>query len=103
MEQQVEGQGIQVIDDALRDGTMARVNLTYGGQNGDLVDPVSFDASDTNVRTWLTEALRSGSIPGIPAATNADLSDFVVDRFSPTEARPYALLSVRPKVPFGVS
>jgi hypothetical protein len=79
----------------------ARVNVTFGGQNGDLPDTVSVDATDGDVRQWLTEALQNGSIPGIQANAAADLRDFVVDRFQATEARPYNLISVRPKTPFG--
>ena len=79
----------------------ARVNVTYSACNGDLPDPVSFDASDADVKTWVTEALRTGGVPGIAAAPNADLTDFVVDRFDSNDARPYRLLQVRPKTPFG--
>jgi hypothetical protein len=79
----------------------ARVNVTYAGQNGDLPDPVSLDAADGDVRGWLTEAIRAGSVPGIPIDPNVDLRDFVVERFQATEARPYNLISVRPKTPFG--
>ena len=79
----------------------ARVNVTYGGQNGDLPDPVYFDSTDGDVRAWVTEAVRNGSIPGIPAASDADFGDFVVDRFTATEARPYNLIQLRPKTPFG--
>jgi len=78
----------------------ARVNVTFGGCNGDLEDPVLFAASDEDVKNWVSEAITGGSIPGIPAQ-QADLSDFVVDRFSPTEGRPYNLIQLRPKTPFG--
>lgn len=78
----------------------ARVNVTYAGQNGDLPDPVSFDATDGDIKQWLTEAIAHGGIPGIPEGA-ADLRDFVVDRFGATETRPYNLLQVRPKTPFG--
>lgn len=79
----------------------ARLNVTYRGQNGDLPDPVSFRATDGDIRGWVTEAVRTGSIPGIPVDPRADFRDFVVDRFAPTPVRPYALLQVRPKTPFG--
>lgn len=79
----------------------ARVNVTYAGSNGDLPDPVSFDATDGDIRQWVTEAVRGGGVPGIAAAPAADFTDFVVDRFGPTDARPYNLLAVRPKTPFG--
>jgi hypothetical protein len=83
------------------DANMARVNVTYGGQNGDLPDPVSFDATDGDVKQWIVESLRTGGIPGIPETHDVDLKDFVVDRFEATEARPYRLLQLRPKTPFG--
>lgn len=79
----------------------ARVNITYGGANGDLPDPVSYDASSGDVLGWITEAVRTGSVPGIAAAPNADFTDFVVDRFPSSDARPYNLIQVRPKTPFG--
>lgn len=81
----------------------ARVNITVAGCNGDLPDPVSFDATDGDVKAWVTEAIRAGSVPGIPANPNVNFVDFVVDRFAATEARPYNLLQVRPKTPFGTA
>jgi len=80
----------------------ARVNVTYGGENGDLPDPVNFEASDADVKAWVTEAVRNGNIPGIPADPDADFSDFVVDRYSANETRPYRLFQIRPKTPFGL-
>lgn len=79
----------------------ARVNVTYGGQNGDLPDPVNFESTDGDVKGWVTEALRAGGVPGM-TATTADFRDFMVDRFPATEARPYNLIQLRPKTPFGV-
>lgn len=79
----------------------ARVNVTWAGQNGELPDPVYIDATDANVRTWVTEAVRNGSIPGIPEDPGADFTDFIVDRFAASEARPYALIQIRPKAAFG--
>lgn len=79
----------------------ARVNVTYGGSNGDLPDPVSFDAPDGDIRQWVTEAVRTGGVPGIGVNAGADFGDFVIDRFASTEARPYNLIQVRPKTPFG--
>ena len=79
----------------------ARVNVTYGGQNGDLPDTVSYDATDGEVRYWVTEALRTGGIPGIRMAPGADLRDFVIDRYRATDVRPFNLIQVRPKTPFG--
>ena len=79
----------------------ARVNVTFGGANGDLPDPVSFDSTDANVKAMVGEALRTGGIPGLQADPDADLSDYVVDRFRANEARPYNLVQMRPKTPFG--
>jgi hypothetical protein len=81
--------------------TEARVNITYGGANGDLPDTVSFDAADGDVKQWVTEAVRGGGVPGIALDANADFTDFVVDRFTANVTRPYNLIQLRPKTPFG--
>lgn len=78
---------------------MAKLNITYGGQQGDLPDPVDFNASDEDIRVWAREALATG-IPGIDPAPDADFSDFVVDRFNATGDLPERI-SLRPKTPFG--
>lgn len=81
----------------------AQVRVTYDGQQGDLVDPVPFDASDDQVRVWALEALRVG-IPGIDAQVDLEegaLDDFVVDRYPSKDDLPNRLL-LRPKTPFGV-
>ena len=80
--------------------TMARLNVTYGGQNGDYPDPVDYDATDAEVKQIATEAVRTGYIPGIPADTNTDFADFVVDRF-PATGELGDRLMLRPKTPFG--
>jgi hypothetical protein len=87
--------------DMMIDMKEARVNITYGGQNGDLPDTVSYDATDAEVRQWVTEALRTGGVPGIPMTRDADLRDFVIDRYRANDVRPYNLIQVRPKTPFG--
>jgi uncharacterized protein (DUF2236 family) len=83
--------------------TEARVNVTHRGSNGDLPDPIHYDSTDADVKAWVTEAVCNGDIPGIDADPAADFSDFVVDRFPATDARPYALVQIRPKTPFGWS
>jgi hypothetical protein len=80
----------------------ARVNVTYKGQNGELPDPVARDSADGDVRQWVTEAVRGGNIPGIASDQDVDFRDFVVERFDPTEARPYNMIFVRPKTAYGV-
>jgi hypothetical protein len=79
----------------------ARLNITYAGSNGDLVDMVNFDASDADIRAWASEAIQSGSVPGITATANPNLAGFMIDRFPATDVRPYPLIQLRPKTEFG--
>lgn len=79
----------------------ARVNITWAGQNGDLPDTVRFDATGPEVLGWVTEAVRTGHVPGITPDRAADFTDFVVDRFAANPTRPYNLIQIRPKTPFG--
>lgn len=82
--------------------TEARVGVTYNGEYGELPDPVNFDAPEGDIRGWVTEAMHTGGIPGIPADAGADFRDFMVERFRANDTRPYNLLQIRPKTPFGV-
>lgn len=84
------------------EGANARLNITYGGQNGDYPDGVNYDSTDADVKQIATEAIRTGYIPGIPADGNADIQDFVVDRFPATDELPPRLM-LRPKTPFGMN
>jgi len=79
----------------------ARVNITWSGQNGDLPDTVRYDCTDADVLGWVTEALRGGTVPGIAGQRLVDLREHVVDRFPANLNRPYNLIQVRPKTPFG--
>jgi hypothetical protein len=79
----------------------ARVGVTYSGEYGELPDPVLFQSTDGDVRGWVSEALRTGGIPGIPAAADVNLTDFMVERFNSNATRPYNLIQIRPKTPFG--
>jgi len=79
---------------------MAVLNVTWSGSNGDLPDPVSYDASDADIRTMAEEAIRTGYIPGIDVDPDVDLGEFVVDRFVAKDELP-ARVMLRPKVPFG--
>lgn len=78
----------------------ARVNVTYQGQNGDLPDPVNYDAPADQILQWVTEAVRGGTVPGIPADANATFTDFVVDKFTASADLPNRIM-IRPKTPFG--
>jgi hypothetical protein len=79
----------------------ARLEITWSGEHGTLPDPVSFEATDGDVRGWVAEAIRTGGVPGIPADPNVDLRDFVVERYPSKEGRPDNVLMLRPKTPFG--
>lgn len=79
----------------------ARVNVTWQGENGDMPDPVSYDATDGDVKQFVTEAVRTGGIPGVRTDMNADFTNFIVERFPSTEDVPFNRLVVRPKTPFG--
>lgn len=79
----------------------ARLSITWDGQHGDLPDPVLFDSTDGDVRGIASEAVRTGGVPGIRADANVNFTNFVVERFSSTEDRPYNLVMLRPKVEFG--
>lgn len=78
----------------------ASLNITFAGQNGDLPDPVLFDASDEQVRTMATEAVRAGGVRGLDLHATADFTDFVVDRVAAHDGLPARML-LRPKTPFG--
>jgi len=94
-----------MVDEALvpvveTDATMARLTITFNGQQGDLPDLVAYDSTDGDLKQVASESIRSGYIPGIDA-TEADFTDFVVDRFPAREDVPFNRLSLRPKTPFG--
>lgn len=84
--------------DGLFANHMARLNVTYGGQNADLVDLIDKDLDDAAVKALATEAVAAG-LPGIDPV-NADFADFVVDRFPAKDDLP-ARVVLRPKTPFG--
>jgi len=79
----------------------ARLNITWSGTNGDLPDPVPFDAAEARIKEWATEAVTNGSVPGITADEAVNFGDFIVDRFPATDDRPFNALFLRPKTPFG--
>jgi len=80
---------------------MARLNVTYQGQNGDMPDLVEFDLTDQEIRTMAAEAVSGGGVPGIAAYPNAAFTNFKVDRFPATEEIPYNRLMLRPKTEYG--
>tara|TARA_Y100000310_G_scaffold340338_1_gene435733 strand:+ start:4943 stop:5206 length:264 start_codon:yes stop_codon:yes gene_type:complete len=80
--------------------TEATLNVTWAGKNGEMPDPVPFDAGDGDLKQWATEAVQGGSIPGIEADANVNFGDFIVDRFEAADDLPNRLF-LRPKTPFG--
>lgn len=89
-----------VVDEAILQNHQARLNITWNGQNGELPDAIDFDATDAQILNWAAEAVQGG-VPGIAADPNANLADFVVDRFGPGNGIEYNRVAVRPKTPFG--
>lgn len=85
----------------------AVVILAVKGQMGEMVDssnkltPIPYDASNENVLEWIGEAVRSGNVRSIEADSDLDLKDYVVDRMPATADRPYNMVMVYPKTPFG--
>lgn len=80
---------------------MAKLNITWGGANGDLPDPVPYDATDAALKTMAEESVRGGYVPGIQGDPNVNLADFVVDRYPATQDVNYNRIFIRPKTPFG--
>jgi len=78
----------------------ATLNVTWNGQNGNLNDPILYDATDTDIRAWAEEAVKNGDIAGIDADTSVDLTDFEVVRF-PLKDGATNTIFCRPKTPFG--
>lgn len=87
--------------DAVIPADMAKLNITYKGEQGDLPDLVQFDCTDGDLKQYATEAIKGGDVPGINADGGADFTDFVVDRFTAKDDVPFNRLSLRPKTPFG--
>lgn len=83
------------------DAGMAKLTITYGGQQGDLPDLVMYDSADSDLKQVATESVRAGYVPGIDGDQDADFTDFVVDRFPSRDDVPFNRLALRPKTPFG--
>lgn len=79
----------------------AIVNITFAGSNGDLKDPVLFDATDEEIKTWATEAVRNGGVSNVPANPNANFEGYVIEKYSATEEVDYNRIFLRPKTTFG--
>lgn len=81
----------------------AIVRIQYMGTIGYYKGPFLFSATDEEVRTMATEAVRNGNIDNIPEDPLADFTDFTIDRMVVPEVLPggtHNLISLRPKTPF---
>ena len=83
----------------------AKLNVTYSGENGDLVDMVPFDTPDDAVIQMAREALQPNeagvqSVPGITPVRDADFTDYRVFRYPAKDDLPNRIV-LRPKTPFG--
>lgn len=81
-----------------QDDTMVVLNVTYNGENGDFYEPINRDLTDREVKDLVVQGLREGRVRGVEAVPNADIGDFVVDRYLNAEV---PKIMVRPKVTFG--
>ena len=92
---------VDAVPEAILLAHQARLNITWSGENGDLPDAIDFDAADAQILNWAAEAIQNGGVPGIAGDANANLADYVVDRFGPGNGIEFNRVSVRPKTPFG--
>jgi hypothetical protein len=81
------------------DNDYATLELVYNGEQGTVNQPVRYDTPDAEILRIAAEAISSGEVRGITQQA-ATLQDYKVDRFPAKEDRG-ALLSARPKTPFG--
>jgi len=75
-----------------------KLNVTYGGRNGEVEVPGLFDLNDDQIRQTAVELIRGGDIETVidPGIADNAFRDFVVERYGET-----ATAFVRPKTPFG--
>ena len=82
--------------------SIARLNITFSGGNGDSPDGVAFDATDAEILRIAEESIQNGYIPGIAADEDASLEGFEVVRYPADDGSGLGCRCfVRPKTPFG--
>ena len=79
----------------------AKLNITFMSQNGDLNDPVSWDARDADLFAFAGEAIRNGNVRGIDQRAEVDFDGYMVERVEAKDGLPRRLM-IRPKMTFGV-
>ena len=90
---------LNAADQVLGEEKMAVLIVNLDGELGECPDLIPYDAPEADIRTWATEAVAGGSIPGIDAQ-DVDFTDFVVKRLPSKDGLPDRV-QVRPKTPFG--
>ena len=102
--------------DGLFENHMARLNITWGGSNGDLTDLVGIDPADIKhpgggsamvvegtsydgIIAIATECVQHG-MPGIDADNTANFKGFMADYYPATGDLPNRVI-LRPSTPFG--
>lgn len=85
----------------------AILQVNYNGQQGEVAQPVVFELNDEGgardpalIRSIAQEALRSGTVRGMDAIPDADLTDFPVRAYPSRDGLPNRF-SVTEKVEYG--
>jgi len=90
----------EILDAVNMQPNEAMVEVTIGGQQGTLPDPVPWDATPEDLKGWVAEAVRAGGIQGLDPVPDADFTDYVVDRFDAKDNLPNRF-ALRPKTEYG--
>jgi len=78
---------------------MAVLIIALDGELGESPDLVPYDAPEEDIRTWATEAISGGTIPGIDPQ-EVDLTNYKVRRLPAKDGLPDRVM-VRPKTEVG--
>ncbi len=90
---------INAADQILGNERMAVLIIQLDGELGELPDQIPYNAPESDIRQWATEAVLGGNVPGIDAQ-DMDFTDFVVARL-PDKDDLGDRVQLRPKTPFG--
>jgi len=91
---------LKAADDILGNEKMAVLIIALDGELGESPDLIPYDAPEDDIRTWATEAIFGGTIPGIEAQ-EVDLTNFKVRRLPAKDGLPDRVM-VRPKTEVGI-
>lgn len=79
-------------------GPQVTLEVTWNGQQGELPEPVPWEATELELKGMAWQALAEGRVRGVAADPSVDLEGFVVDWIEEDGMR---RIAVRPKTPFG--